>query len=71
MPPSIYFYDKYFNCLCRSEINTIVDDVYKGTSESSKPLKDFHEFRRKEIDKIFEELIKILNYIQNVMKHIL
>ena len=64
--PKIYFYDKdNFNCLRISEMHVtktkkiIKDGVYEGTSELSRPFKDyFTNVEEKKINKIFEELIK-------------
>ena len=67
--PIIYFYDKNkFNCLIIYEtyidiINKVVEnDFQKRSRECSKASKYFEENK---INKLFEELIKILNYIQN------
>ena len=44
----------------------VADVVYIGFSELSRPFNNyFKNVEEKKINKIFEELIKILNYIRN------
>ena len=68
--PIIYFYNKdKFNCLCISEMYVT---ERKENRECSRPFNSyFTNVEEKKINKIFEELIKILNYIQNDVKHLI